>query len=104
SHRHPPQTLHRQTSRQFDAYGQLPTGLYTAEDHAARYDAPRYNDRVNATIHSNFGGYDLTGAQAWNPASFGQSNALAAIGATTRMKPPAQDRSALPSVRFFSPS
>ncbi|EON66591.1 hypothetical protein W97_05837 [Coniosporium apollinis CBS 100218] len=99
AHRHQPQTLHRQASRQFDGYSaQLPTGLYTAEDHAARYDAPRYNDRLNATMHANYGGgYDLAAAQAWNNAGFGQNNALAAVGATTRMKTSARGRNPLPS-------
>ncbi|KAK3044261.1 hypothetical protein LTS18_001766, partial [Coniosporium uncinatum] len=40
------QTLHRQPSRQFDAYGNLSQGLYTAEDHAAQSYMPRYNDRL----------------------------------------------------------
>jgi hypothetical protein len=97
SHRHQQQTLHRQPSRQFDAYGQLPTGLYTAEDHAARYDQPRYNDRLNATIHGNYGAYDLGAAQTWNSGAFGQNNTLAALGATQRRNP-SRARGALPSV------
>ncbi|KAL2350310.1 putative R3H domain protein [Cryomyces antarcticus] len=101
AHRHQTQTLHRQASRHFDAYGQVQNGLnglYTAEDHAARYDSPRYNDRQNATIHGNYGGYDtMGGAQAWNTGTFNQHNALAALGATTRMKPSTRGRSALPS-------
>ena len=95
SQRHP---LHRQQSRQFDAYGQFPSGLYTAEDHAARYDQPRYNERVNATIHGSYGGYDLGSAQAWNNAGFGQNNNLAALGATQRRTQPRAPRNALPSV------
>ncbi|OJD30081.1 r3h domain [Diplodia corticola] len=97
SQRHQPQTLHRQPSRQFDAYGQLNQGLYAQEDPQARYDAPRYNDRLNATIHAGYGGYELGGAQGWNANAFGQNNSLAAINATTRMKPSARGgRSALP--------
>ncbi|KAI9661639.1 MAG: hypothetical protein M1821_008877 [Bathelium mastoideum] len=96
SHRHQPQTLHRQPSRHFDAYGQFPSGLYTAEDHAARYDQPRYTDRPNATMHNSYGGYDLGLAQAWNNSGFGVNNNLAALGATQRRNP-SRARSALPS-------
>lgn len=93
------QTLHRQPSRQFDAYGNLSQGLYTAEDHAAQsYAMPRYNDRLNATLHSNYGGYDMGGAQAWNTFGHSQNNQLAALGATTRMKSQTRGRSALPAV------
>jgi len=103
SHRHQ-QTLHRQPSRQFDAYAPAPNGLYTAEDHAASY-MPRYNgDRLNATLHaSNYGGYDLNGSQAWTSFNPNQNNnnTLAALGATTRMKPSSRRRSVLPSVRLI---
>lgn len=104
SQRHQPQTLHRQPSRQFDAYGQLSQqGLYTPEDHQARYDQGRYNDRLNATIHAGYGGYELGGAQAWNANAFGQNNSLAAINATTRMKPQTRGRSALPQTWLDQP-
>ncbi|OCK82835.1 hypothetical protein K432DRAFT_402570 [Lepidopterella palustris CBS 459.81] len=99
SHRHQP-TLHRQVSRQFDAYGQPPGGLYTAEDHAQRvYEQPRTYDRLNATIHSGYGGgYDL-GAQAWNANAFGQNNPLSALGvhSTRANKPSGRGRSTLPT-------
>ena len=49
-------------------------------------------------MHSGFGGYDMAGAQAWNTFGHSQNNQLAAIGATTRMKPSTRGRSALPSV------
>lgn len=103
SQRHQPQTLHRQPSRQFDAYGQLNQGLYTPDDHQARYDASRYNDRLNATIHAGYGGYELGGAQGWNANAFGQNNSLAAINATTRMKPSTRGRSALPATWLDQP-
>src|SRR5436305_4178338 len=95
------QTLHRQSSRQFDVYGQLP-GLYTAEDHAARYDSGRFDRISSATLHSNYA-YDM-GAQTWNTSGFGAPNPLAAIGATGRMKPSTR-RNQLPSVsgKFFFP-
>ncbi|KAF1971739.1 hypothetical protein BU23DRAFT_170872 [Bimuria novae-zelandiae CBS 107.79] len=99
SHRHQPQTLHRQPSRQFDAYGQLPPqGLYTAEDHARGYEQPRNYDRLNATIHSPYN-YDM-GAQGWNANAFGQ-NTIGSLGgaATSRMKQQGRGagRSALPA-------
>lgn len=104
SHRHQPNTLHRQPSRQFDAYGQLPAGgLYTAEDHARGYDSqPRNYDRLNATIHSGYG-YDMGGSQAWNASAFNQNNPLSTIGASSRMKQPARGRSALPTVGATHP-
>ncbi|KAF1957506.1 hypothetical protein CC80DRAFT_560846 [Byssothecium circinans] len=84
SHRHQPQTLHRQPSRQFDAYGQLPPGgLYTAEDHARGYDQPRNYERLNQTIHSAYN-YDM-GTPAWNSNAFGQ-NTLGSLGAASRLK------------------
>lgn len=96
SHRHQPQTLHRQASRQFDAYGQLPTGgLYTAEDHARGYDQPRNYERLNATIHSGYG-YDLA-APGWNANAFGQNTTLSTLGASNRMKTSTRGRSALPT-------
>ncbi|KAF2738536.1 hypothetical protein EJ04DRAFT_39980 [Polyplosphaeria fusca] len=98
SHRHQPQTLHRQPSRQFDAYGQLTQGgLYTAEDHARGYDQPRTYDRLNATVHGGYS-YDM-GAPAWNTNAFGQNNPLSSLGGTAgRMKQPGRGgRSALPT-------
>ena len=111
-HRLQPQTLQRQPSRQFDAYGQLgsqmPTGLYqnssaTAtpmiDDHNARFDGPRYNDRLNTTMQNNYG-YDMSSLGGWNANAFSQSNSLATVGAaTTRLKPNPRPRNALPPVR-----
>ncbi|KAF2446202.1 hypothetical protein P171DRAFT_357301 [Karstenula rhodostoma CBS 690.94] len=102
SHRHQPQTLHRQPSRQFDAYGQLPPGaLYAGDDHQQAYQQPqpRSYDRLNATIHSPYN-YDM-GAQGWNANAFGQ-NTIGALGgaATTRSKQQGRGgggRSALPA-------
>jgi hypothetical protein len=101
THRHQqPQTLHRQASRQFEAYGQLPpAGLYTAEDHARGYEQPPRNnyDRLNATIHSGYG-YDM-GTPGWNASAFSQNNGLGSLGgAAGRMKQPGRGRSQLPSV------
>ena len=122
SHRHPSQTLHRQPSRQFDSYAQLP-GLYTADDHVAAqqqpppqqqqpqqpqpqasYALPRYTDRLNATLGgSNYGGaFDVGAAPAWNTfGGHGQGNNI--MNASTRLKQPAaRGRSNLPSVRSLS--
>jgi hypothetical protein len=79
SHRHQQQTLHRQSSRQFDAYGQMPSGLYTADDHAARYESNRF-DRINATMQASNYGYDMPGPQTWNASGFGGANTLGAMG------------------------
>ena len=122
------QTLHRQPSRQFDAYGQLgshmPNTLYAnpptsstpvIDEHGARFQAPRYNDRLNATMHNHFGagaggmggpgagggGYDMSGLNGWNASAFSQSNSLAPVGGATtaRLKPNSRGRAGLPPVR-----
>ncbi|KAF2263931.1 hypothetical protein CC78DRAFT_263563 [Lojkania enalia] len=98
SHRHPQQTLHRQPSRQFDAYGQLPPGgLYTPDDHV-RYEQPRNYDRLNATIHAGYGAYDM-GSPAWNTNAFAQNTAIGSLGggAGGRLKQSGRGRSALPT-------
>lgn len=95
--------LHRASSRQFDAYGQMPSGgLYTAEDHAARYETNRF-DRLNGGLHGNYNAYEMSTAQTWNPASFGVSSGMTALGATGRMKPSSRPRAALPSVSRVLP-
>jgi hypothetical protein len=101
---HPQQTLHRTSSRQFDTFaGQ--SGLYTAEDHAARYDPGRSYDttRLN-TSAMGYGGYEASGAQTWNASSFGGAGSLASSlgGATGRIKGPSRQRSALPAVCLTS--
>lgn len=100
---HQPQQLRRQTSRQFDAYGAMSTGLY--DDHMARYDTSRL-DRLNTGLHNNAYGYDLSGSQTWNVNGFGGAHALG-IGsgagtATGRMKQSTRGRSGLPSVSLIS--
>lgn len=115
--------LNRQPSRQqFEAYGHLPSGsyfapsqplgntshdpsgLYTAEDHAANINNgppnPRhYTDRMNATI-GGYGGYDM-GGQSWNGGAFSQNNTMNAFGGTGRRNPSARGRAALPNVKPF---
>lgn len=95
-------SLHRQNSRQqFEpqAYGHLPSGLYTAEDHAAGYNGnPRYNDMRNATVGGYGNGYDM-GGQSWNAGAFAQNNTLNGLGGQSLRKPPSRGgRSGLPSV------
>lgn len=92
------QTLHRQPSRQFDAYGPMPTGMY--EDPMARYDTNRM-DRLNANptpVHGNTYGYDMSASQAWNANGFGGAHTLGGLGATGRMKPNARGRTGIPTV------
>src|SRR5690554_5619449 len=93
------QSLHRATSRQFDAFGGQ-TGLYTAEDHAARYDPNRAYEttRITPSTMAAYGGYENSGAQTWNPTSFGGAATMGAMGGSGRIKGPSRQRSALPSV------
>lgn len=93
------QTLHRASSRQFDSYGSQP-GLYTAEDHAARYDPTRSYDttRISSATLGGYNGYEASGAQTWNPSSYGGAGTMTAMGGTGRIKAPSRQRSALPQV------
>lgn len=95
--RHPQQTLHRQPSRQFDAYGPMPTNIYQPEDSASRYDGNRF-DRINPTMQGGAYGYDMPSAHTWNPTAFGAANGFPNYGANTRMKTMPRGRSALPPV------
>ncbi|RAL11151.1 putative R3H domain protein [Aspergillus homomorphus CBS 101889] len=70
------QPLHRQPSRQFDAYGPMPVNLY--EDSMARYDSGRL-ERLNSSLHNNSYAYDLAGSQTWNPNGFANAQALGGI-------------------------
>lgn len=90
------QSLHRASSRHFETFASQ-SGLYTAEDHAARFDTNRYDTSRLGTAVTGYG-YD-SGAQTWNASSFGGAGALAAMGgATGRIKTPSRQRSALPAV------
>jgi hypothetical protein len=86
-------TLNRQSSRQFDYGNGTLSGLYTAEDHAQRYDpAARFDRMPSSTLPSGYP-YD---AQTW---SFGGANPVHGNqGGTTRGKP--QNRSRLPAVSY----
>ncbi|KAF4549393.1 RNA-binding post-transcriptional regulator cip2-like protein [Elsinoe fawcettii] len=48
-----------------------------------------------ATIHGNFGPYDM-GAQTWNGGAFG-GNGIGSMGGTRSMKPPSRGRNPLPT-------
>ncbi|GKZ22085.1 hypothetical protein AbraIFM66951_008824 [Aspergillus brasiliensis] len=77
------QPLHRQPSRQFDAYGPMPVNLY---DDMARYDSGRL-ERLNSSLHNNSYAYDLAGSQTWNPNGFANAQALGGIrSASTSLK------------------
>ncbi|KAL1964364.1 hypothetical protein VTN77DRAFT_7049 [Rasamsonia byssochlamydoides] len=89
------QPLHRQPSRQFDAYGPMPSSN-PYEDPLARYDTSRL-DRLNPLQSSPYG-YEMSGSQTWNPNGFSSAHTLGGIGSTTgRMKPTTQTRSRLPT-------
>lgn len=105
SGQHQPQhqhALHRTSSRQFETFGGQ-TGLYTAEDHAARYaEHGRGYDttRINPSA-MGYGGYETSvpsGAHTWNPSSFGGAGTLGSMGGSGRIKNASRQRSALPSV------
>jgi len=86
-------TIHRTSSRHFDTYGQPSSGLYTAEDHAARYDSNRYDTARLNGISATYG-YDNNASQTWNPSSFNAGT----LNGTNRMKTITRQRSALPTV------
>lgn len=95
-------SLHRQGSRnQFEPHGFLPSGLYTAEDHAGRYEPNRFGgDMRNATVGGYGGAYDM-GGQSWNAGSFNANHSLNGLGGPGLRKPPSRGgRSGLPSVRL----
>ncbi|PWY92243.1 hypothetical protein BO70DRAFT_402089 [Aspergillus heteromorphus CBS 117.55] len=78
------QPLHRQPSRQFDAYGPMPVNLY--EESMARYDTARL-ERINSSLHNNSYAYDIAGSQTWNPNGFANAQALGGIrSASTSLK------------------
>ena len=57
---------------------------------------------MSSSLQGNYGAYDMGMTQAWNPSGYVHNNHLAALGATTRMKPSARGRSALPTVFIFA--
>jgi hypothetical protein len=91
------QPLHRQPSRQFDAYGPMPVNLY--EDQMARYESARL-ERLNPSLQNNSYAYDLSGSQTWNPNGFSNAQSLGGIrSASASLKPSGRGRTGLPTVR-----
>lgn len=89
------QPLHRQPSRQFDAYGPMPVNLY--EDQMARYESARL-ERLNPSLQNNSYAYDLSGSQTWNPNGFANAQSLGGIrSASASLKPAARGRTGLPT-------
>ncbi|KAL1998244.1 hypothetical protein VTN02DRAFT_6550 [Thermoascus thermophilus] len=90
------QPLHRQPSRQFDAYGPMPTNFY--DDPMSRYDTSRL-DRLNPSLHGNTYGYDMAGSQTWAaPNGFGGAHTLGGLSsAAGRMKSNSRSRTGLPT-------
>ncbi|KAJ5919549.1 hypothetical protein N7454_009384 [Penicillium verhagenii] len=90
------QPLHRQPSRQFDAYGAMPVNLY--EDQMARYESARL-ERLNPPMQNNNSySYDLSGSQTWNPNGFANAQTLGGIrSASASLKPAARGRTGLPT-------
>ncbi|KAJ5500848.1 hypothetical protein N7463_008098, partial [Penicillium fimorum] len=88
------QPLHRQPSRQFDAYGPMPTNMY--EQDQMRYESARL-ERLNPSLQNNYG-YDISGSQTWNPNGFANAQTLGGIrSASASLKPNARGRSGLPT-------
>ncbi|KAL4978920.1 hypothetical protein BDW66DRAFT_129022 [Aspergillus desertorum] len=89
------QPLHRQPSRQFDAYGPMPVNLY--DDPMARYD--RNLDRLNPSLHNPSYAYDLPGSQTWNPNGFANAQSLGGLrSASASLKTaPRSARAGLPT-------
>ncbi|KAJ5907253.1 uncharacterized protein N7473_004169 [Penicillium subrubescens] len=91
------QPLHRQPSRQFDAYGPMPINPY--EDQMARYESARL-ERLNPSLQQNNNSYayDLSGSQTWNPNGFANAQSLGGIrSASASLKPNARGRTGLPT-------
>lgn len=94
-----PQSLNQANSRQPAGFDQQQNGLFYMEDAGPRFDAPRYNDRLNPTMPPpNSYGYEGSPMpQAWNNSGFGH-NSLAALGATTRRPSGRERRAGIPQV------
>lgn len=96
-HRPQPQNLHRQSSRQFDAYGgPLPNALYRPNDHAFRYESGAFPGMNSGIPQAGFT-YEHPSAQTWNSNAFTASGGFPAFSATER-KPSTRGRAGIPPV------
>ncbi len=67
-----------------------------------RYDNHRF-ERMSPGLQNGAYGYEIPGAQTWNPSAFGGGNhQFSHFGATGRMKAHPRGRSALPPVSRLS--
>lgn len=88
-----------QNPRPVDSAANSIAGYSGSDDQSSRYDGQRFNDRMTATMHGNFGPpYDMS--QPWNGGGFG-GGSMGPLGGTRSMKPPSRGRSALPNVSFI---
>ena len=110
AHRLQPPQIHRQGSRQFDGYGNLPpsysqSNTYTPSESSQVSYLPEPNrfdgmgngmgNGLSNGIHN--GGFAYDGAQSWNPNAFSPANGMP-FAATTRAKSNNRGRSQLPQV------
>lgn len=101
AHRYQPQTLHRQPSRHFDAYGQMPNNVYTPEEHNMRYEASRFDRMNTAGPSTGYNTYDGASLQPWPTNPFHGGQPLPSFGASGRMRPNPRQRSGIPPVSVF---
>lgn len=94
SQRNQQQPLNRQPSRQFDAYGPMPSNLY--EDPLARYDNNRV-ERLSPLPSNTHYNYDMPGSQTWNPNGFSGAHSLSSMNSATGRIKPTTRRTGLPS-------
>ena len=98
SRRNQQQGIHRQTSRHFDMYGQVPNPMYGQEEPHQRYE-PTLFDRLgpNTLTNENYG-HAANGPQTWNPSAFTNPQQYGGFAATGRLKAGARGRGSLPVV------
>jgi len=86
-HRQPQHTIQRQSSRPFDGYTTMPPNpMFSPDDHAVQgYGAPRYPDRMNATMNSGYPPSYDTWSAPFGSSQVGTINNMANHSATTRM-------------------
>jgi hypothetical protein len=105
--RHQQPTLHRQSSRNFDVYNQMPNSAPFPSDDSATgtFDAGRY-DRINNAFQNGaatgYPGFDMGGvSQTWNPAAFAGPNGFNTFAAVNRRQQTTATRGrTLPQVSF----